>query len=91
MEWLLEEADRTQADYLVSAGTQLGDFDSYGVKVCKKYKTFLATYKGVGGVNRNPRLGYCFWTKPINSAQFHTPRRLEISLWRVAGLSFLPQ
>jgi hypothetical protein len=33
-------------------GWQVGDFMLYGVKVRKKYKTFLATYKPVGGVIR---------------------------------------
>jgi hypothetical protein len=33
-------------------GWQVGDFVLYGVKVRKKYKTFLATYKPVGGVIR---------------------------------------
>jgi len=33
-------------------GWQVGDFELYGVKVRKKYKTFLATYKPVGGVIR---------------------------------------
>jgi hypothetical protein len=33
-------------------GWQIGDFVLYGVKVRKKYKTFLATYKPVGGVIR---------------------------------------
>jgi hypothetical protein len=33
-------------------GWQIGDFVLYGEKVRKKYKTFLATYKPVGGVIR---------------------------------------
>jgi hypothetical protein len=33
-------------------GWQVGDFVLYGVKVRKKYKTFLATYKPAGGVIR---------------------------------------
>ncbi len=33
-------------------GWQIGDFVLYGKTVCKTYKTFLATYKPVGGVIR---------------------------------------
>jgi hypothetical protein len=33
-------------------GWQFGDFELYGEKVRKKYKTFLATYQPVGGVIR---------------------------------------
>jgi hypothetical protein len=56
-------------------GWQSGDFVLYGKKVRKKYKTFLATYKPVGGVIRvvlvkepDSWFAYCC-TKPDASVQ----------------------